>query len=81
MLGYFSASLTSATGEELQELLELSDPDARMERVLLLLKKEAEVSKLQESISKEVRNAWLYRGLIMPFLCFSCLIRLALYVG
>ncbi len=46
----FAASLTTANGEELQRVLETIPVVARMKKVLVLLKKELEVAKLQTRI-------------------------------
>lgn len=50
----FAASLTSASGDELQEILETVPLRARMERVLTLVKKEVEVARLQNQLRAEV---------------------------
>ncbi len=52
----FAASLTTAPGESLQEVLETIPLRRRMERVLLLLKKELEVARLQSKISRQVEE-------------------------
>jgi len=52
----FSVSLTTATKDELQQVLETIPLRARMERVLLLLKKELEVAKLQTQIRRRVEE-------------------------
>jgi len=55
-LADFAASMTSASVDELQDILEsFSIPD-RVRKVLLLLKKEIEVSKLQVKISKQIEE-------------------------
>ena len=56
-LTYFAATLTSASGEELQRILETESLIERMESVLVLAKKELEVAKLQSQISKQVEAA------------------------
>ncbi|CAK0749167.1 Lon protease 2 [Gammaproteobacteria bacterium] len=50
----FSVNLTTASREELQQVLEIIPLRARMERALLLLKKELEVAKLQAQIRRQV---------------------------
>jgi ATP-dependent Lon protease len=52
----FAAALTTATGDELQDVLETLPLLKRMEKVLLLVKKELEVAKLQNQISEEVNE-------------------------
>ena len=55
-LADFAASLTTASGEDLQQVLETIELGPRMERVLGLLKKELEVAKLQSKISQKVEE-------------------------
>jgi ATP-dependent Lon protease len=55
-LADFAANLTSADGLELQEILETFDVRKRIDRVLVLLKKELEVSRLQTKISKQIEE-------------------------
>ena len=55
-LADFAANLTSADGQELQEVLATFDVRQRIERVLVLLKKELEVSRLQSKISKQIEK-------------------------
>ncbi len=55
-LADFAANLTSANGEELQEILETFDVRKRIDRVLVLLKKELEVSRLQHKISNQIEE-------------------------
>jgi ATP-dependent Lon protease len=55
-LADFAANLTSADGQELQKILETFDVRRRIDRVLVLLKKELEVSKLQTKISKQIEE-------------------------
>ena len=50
----FAAALTSATGNELQEVLDCVPILKRMEKVLPMLRKEVEVARLQKEISAEV---------------------------
>ncbi|MFM7786080.1 MAG: endopeptidase La, partial [Gammaproteobacteria bacterium] len=53
----FAATLTSAQGRQLQEILETLDVLERMRIVLPLLKKEIEVARLQDKISTQVNEA------------------------
>jgi len=55
-LADFVASLTSAEPAEVQDILETFDIRARVEKVLLLLKKELELSKLQKKISQQIEE-------------------------
>ncbi len=55
-LADFAANLTSADGQELQEILESFDVRHRIGQVLILLKKELEVSRLQNKISKQIEE-------------------------
>jgi len=52
----FSANLTTANKQELQAVLETLPLTERMEKVLLLLKKELEVAKIQAEIRKGVQQ-------------------------
>ena len=52
----FAAALTSATGAELQQVLDCVPMLKRMERVLPMLRKEVEVARLQKEISAEVNR-------------------------
>lgn len=56
MLADLSASLTTTSGQELQQILELLSVPARAEKVLVLMKKEIEVSKLQAKINKQIEE-------------------------
>jgi ATP-dependent Lon protease len=56
LLADFSAALTSAKGDELQEILDTLPLLSRMEKVLVLLKKEREVAELQNQISSQVNE-------------------------
>ena len=56
-LAYFAASLTTASGEELQNILQSEALIERMDLVLGLIKKELEVAKLHARISKQVEEA------------------------
>jgi len=51
-----SASLTSAAAPELQKVIEAFGLEERMSQALVLLKKELEISKLQQEISKKVEE-------------------------
>ncbi len=55
-LADFAANLTTASGKELQEILETFDVRRRIDQVLVLLKKEVELSKLQAEISKQIQE-------------------------
>ncbi|MEO5340541.1 MAG: endopeptidase La [Magnetococcus sp. MYC-9] len=55
-LADFVASMTSSNREELQEVLETLNIRERLEKVLGLLKKELEIVKLQDKISKQVEE-------------------------
>jgi ATP-dependent Lon protease len=55
-LADFSANLTTASGEELQDILETIDVRRRIDKVLVLLRKEVELSKLQSEISRQIQE-------------------------
>ena len=55
-LSDFAANLTSSDGQQLQEILETLDVRERIDKVLVLLKKELEVSRLQTRISKQIEE-------------------------
>ena len=55
-LADFAANLTSADGAQLQRILETFDVRKRIDMVLVLLKKELEVSRLQSKISKSIEE-------------------------
>jgi ATP-dependent Lon protease len=55
-LSDFAANLTSADGHELQQVLETFDVRHRIDRVLVLLKKELEVYRLQSKITKQIED-------------------------
>ncbi|MEX0604841.1 MAG: endopeptidase La [Marinobacter sp.] len=55
-LADFGASMTSARGTELQEVLDTVPLLRRMEKVLLLMRKEQEVARLQAEINEEVND-------------------------
>jgi ATP-dependent Lon protease len=52
----FAAGITTATGEDLQEVLELESVMDRMKKVMMLLQKEIEIAKLQTKIQKDVNT-------------------------
>lgn len=56
-LADFAASLTTASKEELQEVLETTHILDRLEKVLVVLKKEVEVAKAQMRIHKQVEES------------------------
>ena len=56
LLADFSAALTTAKGEALQEILETLPLRERIEKVLVLLQKEREVAELQGEISNQVNE-------------------------
>lgn len=55
-LADFAASMTSANGVELQEVLESANVAARIKKSLELLMREVEISKLQVKISKQIEE-------------------------
>ncbi|MEM7258339.1 MAG: LON peptidase substrate-binding domain-containing protein, partial [Pseudomonadota bacterium] len=55
-LADFAAAITTAPGEELQEVLDTIPILQRMEKVLLLLRKEIEMARLQGEIREEVEG-------------------------
>ena len=55
-LADFAASMTTSSGAELQVILETSSIQKRLESVLVLLKKEIEISKLKADISKRIEE-------------------------
>ena len=55
-LADFAASLTTASAEELQAVLEEKDAEMRLHLALVLLTKERELSKLQQEISRKVEE-------------------------
>ena len=50
----FAAGITTASGDELQEILETRSIMDRMKKVLMLLQKEVEIAKLQTKIQKDL---------------------------
>jgi ATP-dependent Lon protease len=55
-LADFAAALTTASGPEMQEVLETVSIRARLNKVLLLLKKEIDISRIQAKISKQIEE-------------------------
>jgi len=55
-LADFAAAITTAPGEDLQDVLDTIPILPRMEKVLLLLRKEIEMARLQGEIRQEVEN-------------------------
>ena len=55
-LSDFAVALTTATREELQEVLETYDLPGRIDKALVLLKKELDLSKLQNSINQKIEG-------------------------
>ncbi len=55
-LSDFAASMTTATGDELQHILEIKNIRSRIEEVLIILKREVEISKLKIQISKRIED-------------------------
>lgn len=53
-LADFAVALTTATREELQVVLETFDVEMRIDKALMLLKKELDLSKLQSSINQKI---------------------------
>lgn len=53
-LADFAVALTTATREELQEILSAFDLQSRIDKALLLLKKELDISRLQSSINQRI---------------------------
>ena len=54
VLADFAAAMTTASGEELQEILGMRSIRKRIEQVLILLKREIEISKLKTQISQRI---------------------------
>ena len=55
-LADFSASLTTANGQELQRILETLDVRRRIDRTLVLLRKELDLTRLQNKITKQIEK-------------------------
>lgn len=52
----FAAGITTANGDELQEILETESILKRMKKVMMLLQKEIEIAKLQTKIQKDINT-------------------------
>jgi ATP-dependent Lon protease len=52
----FAAGITTASGKDLQEILEIESVIERMKKVLMLLQKEIEIAKLQSKIQKDLNT-------------------------
>ena len=55
-LADFAVALTTASRDELQDVLETFDVPSRIEKALVLLKKELDLSKLQQNINQKIEN-------------------------
>ena len=55
-VAHLAASLTTAEGEELQKVLEATNPMEKLRHSLELLKKELELAKLQQKISNQIEE-------------------------
>jgi len=55
-LADFAAALTTADGQELQEVLETISIRARLRKVLVLLKREIDITQIQAKISKQIEE-------------------------
>lgn len=55
-LADFAAAMTTAAGKDLQEVLEAFSIRARIEKALLLLKKEIDISRIQVKINKQIEE-------------------------
>jgi len=55
-LADFSSSLTTADGQELQKILAEFDLQHRLDKTLVLLRKELELSRLQQKITKQIEE-------------------------
>jgi len=56
VLADFSSAMTTASGEELQEILAEPSIRRRIEQALILLRREVEISKLKSQISKRIEE-------------------------
>lgn len=56
-LADFAVALTTATRDELQEVLETYDIPSRIDKALVLLKKELDLSRLQNTINQKIETA------------------------
>ncbi len=52
----FAAGITTASGDDLQEILEFESVMDRMKKVMMLLQKEIEIAKLQTKIQKDINT-------------------------
>jgi ATP-dependent Lon protease len=52
----FAAAITTASGDDLQEILELTSIIERMKKVMMLLQKEIEIAKLHSRIREDINN-------------------------
>jgi len=52
----FAAGITTAKGDELQEILEIESVITRMKKVMMLLQKEIEIAKLQTKIQRDINT-------------------------
>ncbi|MCP3943816.1 MAG: endopeptidase La [Desulfobacteraceae bacterium] len=52
----FAAGITTASGDDLQEILEIESIIERMKKALMLLQKEIEIAKLQTKIQKDLNT-------------------------
>ncbi len=57
-LADFAASLTTASRDELQDILETVDIEQRVEKVLILLRKEIDLGQMQSDIHKKVESSF-----------------------
>ena len=55
-LADFSVTMTSSTGQELQDVLESLDVKSRMEKALFLLRKELDINELKERITHQIEE-------------------------
>ncbi|TKB10056.1 endopeptidase La [Desulforhopalus sp. IMCC35007] len=55
-LADFAASMTTSSGTDIQKVLETIEVQKRLEKVLILLKNEVEISKLKAKISKRIEE-------------------------
>ena len=52
----FAAGITTASGDDLQDILETESILDRMKKVMMLLQKEIEIAKLQTKIQKDINT-------------------------
>ncbi|MCG8643585.1 MAG: endopeptidase La [Desulfobacterales bacterium] len=52
----FAAGITTASGDDLQEILEFTSVMERMKKVMMMLQKEIEIAKLQTKIQKDINT-------------------------